>query len=361
MTEDASRSNFLKRLGFGGLALGGISVAGLKDPVTHDANRIAALEKRVVFLESRDHVHTASPTPTATPTVAPTPTATPTPVPTTFSWGMFDPPYPVDYSGQAALATSLGRSPAVLHWFNAWTPWGSFAGWPNRDGIVDAHSRGKIPLITWEAWSGSGGRDGGNPFPLWQIAQGTFDAYIDSWANGIKALNSPIPVYLRPLHEMNISYEPGGYPWSVYKDGNPFGNTPAQYVAAWRHIVSRFRLVNANVKWVFNPTGDLTWNPVIPGVYPGDAYVDFVGFDAYEGPAAGSVAIDVGIVEAMSARPLILSEVGGRANWITNELGPALRRPRTAGAVWFNESVGVGVSLTDPTNVTALKTLLASL
>lgn len=274
---------------------------------------------------------TPTPSPTATPTAQPTPTPAPSP---TFRWGMFDEPYPLDRSGYDALALSLGRAADLEHWYAAWTPWGAWEGY-HANGVRDTLARGRTPMITWEAWSGQFGRNGSNPFPLAAIAAGQFDVYVDEWARGLRSVGGT--VYLRLFHEMNISYQPGGYPWSVYKGGNPFGNTPAALVAAWRHVVDRFRLAGAtNVRWVFNPAGDLTWNPVVAGAYPGDGYVDYLGFDAYEGAPAGSVALDMPIIEGLGPQPLVLGEVGGHATWIRNELAPALARPRTHAAAWFN-------------------------
>jgi hypothetical protein len=67
---------------------------------------------------------------------------------------------------------------------------------------------------------------------------------------------------------------------------NNFG-TPADYIAAYRHVVDIFRAQGVtNVTWVWQPTAFafrvkpsdrryyLNW-------YPGDAYVDNVGFDGY--------------------------------------------------------------------------------
>jgi len=74
------------------------------------------------------------------------------------------------------------------------------------------------------------------------------------------------PLFLRFAHEMNDPYR---YPWG------PQNNDPADYVAAWRHLVTRFRLARAdNVLWVFSPHVAYDgWE----AYYPGDGYVDWTG------------------------------------------------------------------------------------
>lgn len=63
----------------------------------------------------------------------------------------------------------------------------------------------------------------------------------------------------------------------------PHGGSYAQFIAAWRRVVTVFRQAGVrNVQWVFNPTTD-----TYPGttdvrlIYPGSAYVDVLGLDGY--------------------------------------------------------------------------------
>jgi Glycosyl hydrolase family 26 len=59
------------------------------------------------------------------------------------------------------------------------------------------------------------------------------------------------------------------------------GNTAAQYVAAWQHIVNQFRAAGlTQVKWFWAPA--LTAGQPDPTpMYPGDAYVDVIGGSLY--------------------------------------------------------------------------------
>src|SRR5207245_7865937 len=150
-----------------------------------------------------------------------------------------------------------------------------------------------------------------NTFPLTKIAAGAFDPYIDSWAVGLRTYGAP--VLLDFGHEMDGNW----YPW-----GNAVnGNTPAQYVAAFRHVHDRFVAAGAtNVQWVWNPDA---WNPA--GVdqrsfYPGDAYVDWMAIDVYNwGAAAGqwaSLAQLLGDMQiynnlaGLSSKPMMFAEWG---------------------------------------------------
>ena len=61
------------------------------------------------------------------------------------------------------------------------------------------------------------------------------------------------------------------------------GNSSADYVAMWRHVVSIFRAAGAsNVRWVWSPniyaSRSTTTRP-FAAYYPGNAWVDDVGLD----------------------------------------------------------------------------------
>ncbi len=251
------------------------------------------------------------------------------------TWGVFDDGYPADSPTLANIAASVGRPAGVVSWYvhaAATYPPGTEAGQRWDDNVARVrrvHAAGEVPLITWEMWKDA--TPGANPMPLADIAAGRFDAYFDSWAAGVKTV-SPGVVYLRIFHEMNLT---GQYPWSVYP-GDRFRNSPAQLSAAWRHIVGRFEAAGVtNVRWVFNPGGDLTNNPLPPGAYPGDAYVDYIGLDVYDTAPRGSLALDYPLLEAIANKPWLHGEVGGGSAWVTSELAPFVRR-RPMTVVWFN-------------------------
>jgi hypothetical protein len=99
------------------------------------------------------------------------------------------------------------------------------------------------------------------------IAAGKDDAAIDAQADGLKSLG--VPVLLSLNHEPALSPQDG---------------SPADYVAAWRHYVNVFRARGAtNVAFVFISGTGSYGSGVAARYYPGDAYVDWIGVDAYNG------------------------------------------------------------------------------
>jgi len=142
---------------------------------------------------------------------------------------------------------------------------------------------GSVPVITWEPWLTDFEnsrhpqlplRDAREKHGMSAVAAGKYDFYVDSWASAAAEFRKPF--YVRLAHEMNDPYR---YPWG------PQNNTKEEYIAAWRHVVSRFRAVGAhNVIWVWSPhVAHQYWDLY----YPGDAYVDWVATGALNyGPIA---------------------------------------------------------------------------
>ncbi len=272
------------------------------------------------------------------------------------TWGVFDTGWPPDSTTMADNSRALGRQPGIVSWYvhaASTDPPGTLGAhrWDdNAPRVRSVLAAGQIPLITWEMWQSA--TPGANPMPLTAITSGKFDDYFDSWAAGVKSV-APGVVQLRIFHEMNLT---GQYPWSVYP-GDRFHNTPAQLSEAWRHIVGRFQAAGVtNVRWVFNSGGDLTNNPLPAGAYPGDAYVDYIGLDVYDTSPPGSLALDYPLLEAIADKPWIFGEVGGTPRWVTEELGPFLRR-RPMTIVWFN----AGQWELERTRLAALREALAGL
>jgi hypothetical protein len=130
---------------------------------------------------------------------------------------------------------SVRRPPAILMWFQSFSE-------PLYYGVqlkAIEHS-GATPLITWLPL------DAGKPIPMRAIANGAWDDTIRRAADLAKAAGRPL--YLRFAHEMNL-------PHSQWGAGG--GNTPADYVAAWRRMVNVFRTEEAtNVRFVWSPNVD---------------------------------------------------------------------------------------------------------
>jgi hypothetical protein len=161
--------------------------------------------------------------------------------------------------------SQAGKKPAMIMWYQDWAQ-----DFPRTDAqsVIDA---GAVPHIVWEPWYW-GDKE---KIKLKDIVNGKWDNYIRSWAKAIKEWGQPI--FLRPAHEFNIE----GYPWGVVNNDKD----PGLYVKAFRHIVDIFHNEKAaNVKWVWAPMNysfpTELWNDW-EKAYPGNDYVDWVGFDGY--------------------------------------------------------------------------------
>lgn len=188
--------------------------------------------------------------------------------------GIFDEEVPRSLEGAIALERQLGTAFSLVQIYSAWgdRPDQTF---PTRiaEAIVDL---GSVPVVTWEPWlvdfenaahPGLRLRDDRDEHGLGDIAAGVYDFYVDEWAEAARRFGEPI--LLRFAHEMNDPYR---YPWG------PHNNDPAEFIAAWRHVVERFREAGAhNVLWVWSPHvayDGFEW------FYPGDDVVDWVATGA---------------------------------------------------------------------------------
>ena len=221
----------------------------------------------------------------------------------------------------------------------------SFAFNPNFDATAAAavQARGAQPMVTWEPWDPSTGSANQPAYSLANIAGGTYDAYVTRWAGQIKAYGQP--VFLRFAHEMNGDW----YPWGATVNGN----TPAQYVAAWRHVHDIFQQAGVtNVSWIWTPNVVMGSTPTLASLYPGDAYVDWIGADGYNwgtsqswsswqtfdqvfGPTLTALA-------QISSKPIIIGETasteagGSKATWINQFFSSLASRPQIKAFLWFN-------------------------
>jgi hypothetical protein len=195
------------------------------------------------------------------------------------------------------------------------------------------------PFITLEPWSLVSQDDQPNQprYSLARITSGAYDADVRRIALVVAGFHST--VYLRFAHEMNGDW----YPWGSRVNGNQ----QADYVRAWRHVHDLFTAAGAeNAQWVWSPDAEPGSNPVaLHPLYPGDAYVDYVGLTAYGHTKSQPTADDtlepaLQQIEEISKLPVILSEIGadgpGKAAWMQS-LGQLVRSDRRIrGFVWFN-------------------------
>ena len=151
-----------------------------------------------------------------------------------------------------------------------------YQGWGVKDGsqnfeftwMNNVRNHGSIPFISWEPWDYTQGIH--QPaYSLQNIIDGNFDSYITRWAQASKAWRHPY--FLRFAHEMNANW----YPWSELTNGNE----PGQYIQAYRHVHDIFAAQGVkNVTWVWSPNVEYPGSLPLAGLYPGSAYVDWIGF-----------------------------------------------------------------------------------
>lgn len=135
-------------------------------------------------------------------------------------------------------------------------------------------AHGRIPFLAFQTAHKTGGK-----ITYADIAHGNQDASLEARADVAKAFGKPLFV--------SFDHEPNA---RIGKNG-----TPAEYVAAWRHIVTVFRQRGAtNVAFVYVQTAVSfrSGSPLDDSLYPGDDYIDWVAADGYNffgcpGKAAG--------------------------------------------------------------------------
>lgn len=257
-----------------------------------------------------------------------------------------------------ALAEQIGRMPAFVLWYEAWGGWsGARFGDAQRTRLEEIGERGITPLVSWSPWGAWYESDGGpkpvdpQPYHLRNIVAGDFDAYIDSWANGLADYGQP--VFLSFAHEMNGDW----FPWGVGVNGN----TATDYIAAWRHVHDRFTALGVtNVRWVWTPNHDYGGPVSFEDVYPGDAYVDWVGVNGFNWGTSmywaecqcqsswmsfeSLFSRSYVHLTSLTSKPIIITETassefgGDKAVWIVDGFLEQLptRFPEVRAVAWYN-------------------------
>jgi hypothetical protein len=266
--------------------------------------------------------------------------------------GVSNPALPREAAALRDWTAEHGVRPRIVNWFQQWLSGETRfrADWAAR-----VAERGAVPMITWEPWSAPEGEkhDAEQPdVSLARIAAGEHDRHVRAFARQVAAYRGP--VLLRFMHEMN------GHWFSWGADVN--GNTPADYVAAWRHVHGVFRDVGAlNVSWVWsvNNLESADAEAEIAELYPGDRYVDWAstsGFnwgEAYDWSSWRDVDALYGTTYRALAgfgKPIMISEIattdlgGDPGAWATETLA-RLRTgyPLVRAVVWYDDIDGAGL------------------
>lgn len=251
-------------------------------------------------------------------------------------WGLFVPGFPPKISALTNVEREVGADADYVMWYAHWGGAGSVFDPASVQAVIDG---GATPIISW--MSDSGGT--ADTFPTPDIAAGRFDAYVESWAQGLREIEGT--VIIRFDFEMNGNW----FPWDEGIDGQ----TSQDYLAAWRHVHGVFAAAGVtNVLWMWSPNVVFPGSTPIGALYPGNAYVDWVGIDGYNfGPDVPGHAwisstqvfsTTIGRVEDISLKPVMLSEVGcasvggDKAAWIEGFFKQLVARPDLQAFTWFD-------------------------
>lgn len=260
--------------------------------------------------------------------------------------GVYDGFVPRTLDGVVKFEQQIGTTLPLIQLYTAW------GDKPEQQFPVKVATAisdmGSVPVITWEPWLTDfesaqhptiALREARDRHGLAAVARGDYDFYIDKWASAAAKFGRPI--LLRFGHEMNDPYR---YPWG------PQNNTKEEYIAAWRHVVERFRRSGANsVIWVWSPHVAYQYWEMY---YPGSEYVDWVATGVLNyGPIArwsewwtfdeifGAKYPPL----AAFGKPIMVAEFGSlafggdRASWYLNALTDfRLRFPAVRGILFFN-------------------------
>jgi hypothetical protein len=205
---------------------------------------------------------------------------------------------------------------------------------------------GSIPFVRLMARSNWHSAQDPN-YTLASIASGDWDVAphggIRPWCDGAAAYGKPL------LAEFGTEVNNGYFPWSgrfngAGKDADHDGQADGseRFVAAYRHIVDICRAEGAdNITWFFHVDvgtwPQKPWNR-IAAYYPGNAYVDWIGFSDYGPTKPGQRWVGFRKrldrvypqLTALGPKPIAALEFGAtedpahpsaKARWITHAIG----------------------------------------
>jgi mannan endo-1,4-beta-mannosidase len=254
--------------------------------------------------------------------------------------GVYTNQAPASYRGVTAFTSATGARPDVVMYYSGW-----FVPFPTAFATTVA-SNGAVPLVQM------------NPtkISVAGIAAGRYDGYLSAYAEAVRAYHHPVIMSFG--HEMNGSW----YSWG-------YGQTsPKTFVAAWRHIVTLFRVLGAgNVTWLWTVNivshTEVGTIPSPARWWPGRSYVNWVGIDGYYlepnwqfAPLFGPT---IASVRTVTQDPILIAETGatptaGQPAKIA-DLFAGVRLYGLLGFVYFDatNSRGQAFGLSSPAAVTA--------
>jgi hypothetical protein len=203
--------------------------------------------------------------------------------------------------------------------------------------VTEAYERGGINTFCWHmnnpvngktSWDNSG-------LTIKELLPGgthhqVYLTYLDKAAKYLSTLKGrdgePIPILFRPFHELT-----GDWFWWGFRN-----STPEEFKDIWRLTVNYLRGTKKlhNLLMVYS-TADFWEEYDLLERYPGDEYVDFLGFDRYElestGPYKENMLRQLEVLQQAATdhhKLACIAETGFEripdANWWTESLAPIL-------------------------------------
>ena len=241
--------------------------------------------------------------------------------------------------------------------------------------MTQSWQRGALPVITWQSAPHDypNAQQNISSYAMKQVARGTFDHYLASFATGI--VDTRLPVVIRLDQEMNGNW----YPWSAgYQlpgDRQHPCLLPSGVAAHLGDLRGRGRqpLHDLGLDAVPGPTplsvdsttGFTRGDTGLLEDYPGDPYVDWIGMSGYQfrpsqpstydfifGGTLNGNAVDIGLKRVSARKPIFIAEMGSaqtvgsgqdntavKAAWTATTLAAVAADPRIVGFVLFNNNV----------------------
>jgi beta-mannanase len=243
-----------------------------------------------------------------------------------------------------SLQNRIGKKVAIAHYYRGWENLG-------RESIITElqtiNNNGWRPMISANPYFFNQCLQNGNNIYK-TIAEGGCDKFLEKIGNNFKLFGQP--VFLRFAWEMNID----AIEWSIQKTGS----TPEDYVQAWRRFRDIVKSQGAsNVIWVWSPNVSTGTSIPYASLYPGDAYVDWLGLDGYNWGTSQAwsqwqsfsqiYSSSYNTIAALApSKPIMIAEVnttdvgGSKAAWYQDMLATQIpyNYPRVKAVVFYNEN-----------------------
>jgi Glycosyl hydrolase family 26 len=232
--------------------------------------------------------------------------------------GVYEPDDPGSYGQVVGFAQAAGLWPEVVSYYSEW-------GDPFKVSFASqVQGHGGTTLIQLQPKHVS----------FQTIIDGQQDPYLREYA--MQIANFGHKVILSFGQEMNG-------PWYSWGQDHV---SPAEYIAAWRHIVRIFRSVNSsNVTWLWDVNCNFTGHFPIEPWWPGGSYVTWVGLDCYYAHSADTFTSifgsTIGEIRSLTSKPIFIAEtaVGPAAGTGKIEgLFAGTSDDDLVGFLWFDEA-----------------------